>query len=37
MELRLAAAGRVLDQVALARAVLGRASASSLRTTSSWW
>ena len=33
---RLAAAGRVLDQVAPARAVLA-ASASSCRTTSSWW
>jgi hypothetical protein len=33
---RLAAARRVLDQVALAGAVRA-ASASSLRTTSSWW
>ena len=33
---RLAAARRMLDQVTLARAVL-RASARSLRTTSSWW
>ena len=33
---RLAAAGRVLDQVTLARTP-GPASASSFRTTSSWW
>jgi hypothetical protein len=33
----LAAAGRVLDQVAPPGAVFAGASASSLRTTSSWW